>query len=183
VSLPRPEWRSWYLSCSTIPSYTGFFFVVQNSHRRSIRAVFTGDTAMSAVRRPSVQRAYIREVAKQTTVLRLQGMCSVSLPPQRGPWANHYARLPVLWHNYLRRRGDPRSYLRACVYPKPCTIPRIGLYACRRSGHVICGGPRSCSTVRNYAVPTFLHITNDCKGCFRANVLPSLSVASSRTLL
>ncbi|KAH6901521.1 vacuole protein [Coprinopsis sp. MPI-PUGE-AT-0042] len=50
-----------------------FFFVVQNSHRRSIRAVFTGDTAMSAVRRPSVQRAYVREVAKQTTVLRLQG--------------------------------------------------------------------------------------------------------------
>ncbi|EAU83619.2 vacuole protein [Coprinopsis cinerea okayama7 len=50
-----------------------FFFVVQNSHRRSIRAIFTGDTAMSAVRRPSLQRAYIREVAKQTTVLRLQG--------------------------------------------------------------------------------------------------------------
>ncbi|TFK22839.1 hypothetical protein FA15DRAFT_671086 [Coprinopsis marcescibilis] len=50
-----------------------FFFVVQNSHRRSIRAVFTGDTAMSAVRRPSLQRAYIHEVAKQTTILRLQG--------------------------------------------------------------------------------------------------------------
>lgn len=28
---------------------------------------------MSAVRRPNFQRAYIREVAKQTTVMRLQG--------------------------------------------------------------------------------------------------------------
>ncbi|TEB26440.1 hypothetical protein FA13DRAFT_1756329 [Coprinellus micaceus] len=50
-----------------------FFFVVQNSHGRSIRSIFTGDTAMSAVRRPNFQRAYIREVAKQTTVMRLQG--------------------------------------------------------------------------------------------------------------
>ncbi|KDR73007.1 hypothetical protein GALMADRAFT_745144 [Galerina marginata CBS 339.88] len=50
-----------------------FFFVVQNSQLRSIRAMYTGDLAMSAVRRPSLQRAYIREVSKQTTVLRLQG--------------------------------------------------------------------------------------------------------------
>ncbi|KXN84899.1 hypothetical protein AN958_11925 [Leucoagaricus sp. SymC.cos] len=50
-----------------------FFFVVQNSQGKSIRVVYTGDTAMSAVRRPSLQRAYIREIAKQTTVLRLQG--------------------------------------------------------------------------------------------------------------
>ncbi|KAJ7471937.1 sulfate transporter family-domain-containing protein [Mycena latifolia] len=50
-----------------------FFFVVQNSQRRSIRALHTGETAMSTVRRPSSQRAYIREVSKQTTILRLQG--------------------------------------------------------------------------------------------------------------
>ncbi|KAF6756738.1 vacuole protein [Ephemerocybe angulata] len=50
-----------------------FFFVIQNSRRRSIRSTFTGDTAISAVRRPNFQRAYIREVAKQTTVIRLQG--------------------------------------------------------------------------------------------------------------
>ncbi|KAF8197043.1 sulfate transporter family-domain-containing protein [Pholiota molesta] len=50
-----------------------FFFVVQNSQLRSIRAIYTGDLAMSAVRRPSLQRAYIREVSKQTTILRLQG--------------------------------------------------------------------------------------------------------------
>lgn len=51
----------------------GFFFVVQNSQRRSIRAMFTGETAMSAVRRPSAHRDYIRQVAKQTVILRLQG--------------------------------------------------------------------------------------------------------------
>ncbi|KAF9005068.1 sulfate anion transporter [Cyathus striatus] len=50
-----------------------FFFVVQNSRRRSIRAIFTGDSAMSAVRRPYSHREYLREVTKQTTVLRLQG--------------------------------------------------------------------------------------------------------------
>ncbi|KIK64222.1 hypothetical protein GYMLUDRAFT_40512 [Collybiopsis luxurians FD-317 M1] len=50
-----------------------FFFVVQNSQRRSIRAFHTGETAMSTVRRPSAQRAYLKEVSKQTTVLRLQG--------------------------------------------------------------------------------------------------------------
>ncbi|PCH34769.1 hypothetical protein WOLCODRAFT_78960 [Wolfiporia cocos MD-104 SS10] len=50
-----------------------FFFVVQSSQRRSIRALHTGETAMSAVRRPGAHRAYIREVSKQTTILRLQG--------------------------------------------------------------------------------------------------------------
>jgi SulP family sulfate permease len=54
--------------------YLGFFFVVQNSQLRSIRAMYTGDLSMSAVRRPSLQRAYIREVSKQTTILRLQGI-------------------------------------------------------------------------------------------------------------
>lgn len=52
----------------------GFFFVIQNSRRRSIRAVHTGEIAMSTVRRPSAHRAYIREVSRQTMVLRLQGM-------------------------------------------------------------------------------------------------------------
>ncbi|KAF9524794.1 sulfate transporter family-domain-containing protein [Crepidotus variabilis] len=50
-----------------------FFFVIQNSQLRSIRSIYTGNLAMSAVRRPSLQRAYIREVSKQTTILRLQG--------------------------------------------------------------------------------------------------------------
>ncbi|PFH49626.1 hypothetical protein AMATHDRAFT_76082 [Amanita thiersii Skay4041] len=50
-----------------------FFFVVQNSQRDSIRSINTGETAMSSVRRPSLQREYIREVSKQTTIIRLQG--------------------------------------------------------------------------------------------------------------
>ncbi|EGO18456.1 hypothetical protein SERLADRAFT_454315 [Serpula lacrymans var. lacrymans S7.9] len=50
-----------------------FFFVVQNSQRKSIRACYTGDTAVSTVRRPAAHRAYIREASKQTMVLRLQG--------------------------------------------------------------------------------------------------------------
>jgi SulP family sulfate permease len=50
-----------------------FFFVIQNSQQKSIRSFHTGETAISSVRRPSSQRAYIREVSKQTTILRLQG--------------------------------------------------------------------------------------------------------------
>ncbi|QRW10246.1 sulfate anion transporter [Ceratobasidium sp. AG-Ba] len=51
-----------------------FFFVIQNSRRQCIRALYYGDTAMSTVRRPSAHRQYIREVACQTAILRLQGM-------------------------------------------------------------------------------------------------------------
>ncbi|KAF9240839.1 sulfate transporter family-domain-containing protein [Melanogaster broomeanus] len=50
-----------------------FFFVVQNSQRRSIRACYTGDAAVSTVRRPTAHRAYIREVSRQTRIIRLQG--------------------------------------------------------------------------------------------------------------
>ncbi|KAH9943577.1 sulfate transporter family-domain-containing protein [Amylocystis lapponica] len=49
------------------------FFVVQSSQRRSIRALHTGETVMSTVRRPGTHRAYIREVSMQTAILRLQG--------------------------------------------------------------------------------------------------------------
>ena len=47
--------------------------MVQNSRQNSIRALHTGETVMSTVRRPSAHRAYLREVSKQTTVVRLQG--------------------------------------------------------------------------------------------------------------
>ncbi|KAG7440141.1 uncharacterized protein BT62DRAFT_938340 [Guyanagaster necrorhizus] len=50
------------------------FFVIQTSRQSVIRALHTGSTAPSTVRRPSVQRAYIREVSgKQTCVMRLGG--------------------------------------------------------------------------------------------------------------
>ncbi|OJT12151.1 hypothetical protein TRAPUB_11300 [Trametes pubescens] len=49
------------------------FFVVQSSQRRSIRALHTGESVMSTVRRPGAHRAYLREVSRQTTILRLQG--------------------------------------------------------------------------------------------------------------
>ncbi|KAH9023183.1 sulfate transporter family-domain-containing protein [Lactarius pseudohatsudake] len=49
------------------------FFVVQNSQRRSIRGMHTGEATLSTVRRPNAHRAYLREVSGQTTVLHLQG--------------------------------------------------------------------------------------------------------------
>ncbi|TFY58018.1 hypothetical protein EVG20_g8313 [Dentipellis fragilis] len=52
---------------------SSLFFVVQSSQRQSIRAIHSGETVMSTVRRPSAHRAYIREASKQTTVIRLQG--------------------------------------------------------------------------------------------------------------
>ena len=53
--------------------FLGFFFVVQSSQRQSIRVMHTGETVMSTVRRPSAHRAYIREVSRQTAIMRLQG--------------------------------------------------------------------------------------------------------------
>ncbi|KAF8883675.1 sulfate transporter family-domain-containing protein [Mucidula mucida] len=51
-----------------------FFFVIQTSRLSVIRALHTGSTAPSTVRRPSAQRAYIREVSgTQTCVMRLGG--------------------------------------------------------------------------------------------------------------
>ena len=55
------------------PCILGVFFVVQNSQSSSIRASYTGESAISTVRRPGAHRAYIREVAKQTVVMKLQG--------------------------------------------------------------------------------------------------------------
>ncbi|KIN96770.1 hypothetical protein M404DRAFT_16850 [Pisolithus tinctorius Marx 270] len=49
------------------------FFVVQNSRRRSIRACYPGNAAMSTVRRPAAHRAYIHDVSKQTRIIQLQG--------------------------------------------------------------------------------------------------------------
>lgn len=51
----------------------GVFFVVQNSRRAAIRAVYSGEQALSTVRRPGAHRAYLRAVGAGTVVLRLQG--------------------------------------------------------------------------------------------------------------
>ena len=58
----------------TLNREIGFFFVVQNSQRTSIRSLHTGETTMSTVRRPSFQRAHLREVSQHTTIIRLQGL-------------------------------------------------------------------------------------------------------------
>ena len=49
------------------------FFVVQSSRRKAIRAVFSGSTAKSTVRRPRAQRAFLQQVGSQTCVMKLQG--------------------------------------------------------------------------------------------------------------
>nr|VWO99297.1 Fe(2+) transporter 3 [Ganoderma boninense] len=50
-----------------------FFFVIHSSQRHSIRALYSGDSIMSTVRRPGAHRAYLHEASKQTTIVRLQG--------------------------------------------------------------------------------------------------------------
>ncbi|KAH9933958.1 sulfate transporter family-domain-containing protein [Epithele typhae] len=49
------------------------FFVVQSSQRQSIRALYSGSTVLSTVRRPGAHRAFLGAVSRQTAVLRLQG--------------------------------------------------------------------------------------------------------------
>ena len=48
-------------------------FVVQTSRRTAIRAEYTGQIAQSTVRRPPVQRRFLRETGQQTFVLKLAG--------------------------------------------------------------------------------------------------------------
>jgi SulP family sulfate permease len=55
------------------PAPSGFFFVVQSSRHRAVRAITSGPAIMSTVRRPSAHREYLRAVSAQTAVLRLQG--------------------------------------------------------------------------------------------------------------
>ncbi|KAG9028683.1 hypothetical protein FRB95_006157 [Tulasnella sp. JGI-2019a] len=50
-----------------------FFFVIQSSKEQSIRALYSGSSSTSAVRRPSAHREYLRAVGKQTAIMRLQG--------------------------------------------------------------------------------------------------------------
>ena len=62
---------------------------------------------MSAVHRPSLQRAYIREVAKETTILRLQGMSQSSvffLVCQ-----SNSIRLPLFRDDHVCRGDHPKS--------------------------------------------------------------------------
>src|SRR5258706_15012309 len=89
----------------------GFFFVVQNSRNPSIRAVYTGDTAISTVRRPSAHRAYLQEVERQTMIMKLQCANHLLTPlllVNTGTDSPD-SRLPFLRYDNLRGRSHPQS--------------------------------------------------------------------------
>ncbi|TKY89922.1 hypothetical protein EX895_001219 [Sporisorium graminicola] len=50
-----------------------FFFVVQTSRRKTVRAIFDGSVARSTVRRHMIQRHFLDEVGTQTQIIKLQG--------------------------------------------------------------------------------------------------------------
>lgn len=111
-------------------SSTGFFFVVQNSRNLSIRAVYTGDTAVSTVRRPSAHRAYIQEVGRQTVIMKLQ--CThplLTLLPFVNTRTNSpVSRLSLLWYDHLRGGRHPRSTRGGPMDTQPNPIPRPRLF-------------------------------------------------------
>ncbi|KAH8105254.1 sulfate transporter family-domain-containing protein [Cristinia sonorae] len=78
------------------------FFVVQNSQRKSIRALHTGEAAMSTVRRPGAHRAYIREVSRQTTIVRLQGFLFFGTITHVEETIRTLLDGPALLHNPIR---------------------------------------------------------------------------------
>ena len=99
---------------------------------------------MSAVRRPSLQRAYIREVSKQTTILRLQGM---SRHPTKFLLSDHLGqRFPLLRHNYLCRRVDSQSLGSSLLAPAPNSIPCGRSFSCWGNRHVCRRGFRAHSS-------------------------------------
>lgn len=114
----------------------GFFFVIQNSQLPSIRAVYTGDLAMSAVRRPSLQRAYIGEVSKQTTILRLQGTFRVIFNVINLETGT--IRLPILWHHNICRRDDPQPARGTMLAGEANTVLRYRSISRCRHRYVCC---------------------------------------------
>lgn len=48
-------------------------FVVSSSQRRAIRSILTGAVARSTVRRHPKQSAFLKEVGRQTRIMKLQG--------------------------------------------------------------------------------------------------------------
>lgn len=50
-----------------------FFFVIQTSRRRTVRAVLDGSIARSTVRRHTTQRHFLDRVGQQTQIVKLQG--------------------------------------------------------------------------------------------------------------
>ncbi|KIN95043.1 hypothetical protein M404DRAFT_34504 [Pisolithus tinctorius Marx 270] len=75
----RVSWTEYVTIVSIMVTMTvwdfviGVLFGIINSRRRSIRACYPGNAAMSTVRRPAAHRAYIHDVSKQTRIIQLQG--------------------------------------------------------------------------------------------------------------
>jgi hypothetical protein len=109
---------------------TGFFFVVQNSRNLSVRAVYTGDTAVSTVRRPSAHRAYLQEVGRQTMIMKLQcaHLLLTPLPFVNTGTNSPDSRLPLLRYYHLRGRSHPQSTGGGPMDPQPNPIPRPRLF-------------------------------------------------------
>jgi len=100
-------------ACSSVRTAAALFgsiltvaSVIQTSKTRSIRTVYTGTSAMSNVRRPAAHREYIRQVANQTVIMRLQGHIffgtiskledSVRQLLDEGEWARQPIRFLIL---------------------------------------------------------------------------------------
>ena len=97
---------------------------------------------MSTVRRPGIQRAYIREVSKQTTILRLQG---AEGKRSNSKCSSDYAvpRLPVLWDHRGCGADDPGRDRGTGVAEEPGAVPGRGPVARGGRGHVVGGGVRA----------------------------------------
>lgn len=84
------------------------FFVIQNSRRKPIRAVFSGSSAKSTVRRPHPQRAFLQAVGKQTLIMKLQGFREFGSRPYR---ANAYEAYLVFFGTITKVEEEIRKLL------------------------------------------------------------------------
>ena len=84
--------------------------------------MYSGEFAVSAVRRPASHREYIHQVAKQTMIIKLQGgsilrvlVCIFS----------NISRLPFLWDNHLCGRRNQGFVRGSSVVEISSEIPRL----------------------------------------------------------
>lgn len=96
-------------------------FVVSSSQRRAIRSILTGAVARSTVRRHPKQSAFLKEVGRQTRVIKLQGFlffgtisaCEATIRKilEAASWSKNPIRFLVL--DFSMASGE-------LVSPSPC---------------------------------------------------------------
>lgn len=108
-------------------------FVVSSSQRRAIRSILTGAVARSTVRRHPKQSAFLKEVGRQTRVIKLQGFlffgtisaCETTIRKilEAASWSKNPIRFLVL--DFSMASGELSFRFPSSLLPPKPTLTRL----------------------------------------------------------